>query len=172
MNSAPIKSSAAKKMREKIIEQYPAIEQYMEDIWPKSAKVLQMKIKGEAYIHFLEVNGTIKFMEIRERAILPTLKLLLQYPTMMNQMVCDKGAIKHIMSGSNVMAPGLTSEGGKIFDNLEIGAPVAIMAEGKKHAMGIGYLLQSSEEIKKTGKGQAIELIRFLNDQLWKEISI
>ena len=30
-------------------------------------------------------------------------------------------------------------------DNLEKGAPVALMVEGKKHAIGIGYLLQSSD---------------------------
>ena len=45
------------------------------------------------------------------------------------------------MSGSNVMAPGLTSEGAKMTDDLEEGHPVAITAEGKKHAMGIGYLM-------------------------------
>ena len=68
------------------------------------------------------------------------------------------------------MAPGLTSEGGTIHPGLEPGAPVAVMAEGKKHAMAIGYLNMSSDAIKETGKGQAIEIILFLNDQVWKEI--
>ena len=81
------------------------------------------------------------------------------YPDMIPHMVCDKGAIRHIFSGSNVMAPGLTSAGGKIFEGLEVGAPVAIMAEGKTHAMGVGYLGMSSADIKDTGKGMAIELI-------------
>ena len=80
------------------------------------------------------------FIEIRDKSILPMLRVLHKYPNMMSHMVCDKGAIKHIFSGSNVMAPGLTSEGGIITPDLEEGAPVAIMAEGKKHAMGIGFL--------------------------------
>ena len=50
---------------------------------------------------------------------------------MMDQMQCDKGAIKHIFSGSNVMAPGLTSEGGAVAEGLAAGAPVAITAQGK-----------------------------------------
>ena len=70
------------------------------------------------------------FIEMRDRAILPMLRTLHKYPQMMDKMVCDKGAIKHILSGSHVMAPGLTSEGGIIFEGLEEGAPVAIMAEG------------------------------------------
>ena len=65
----------------------------------------------------------------------------IQYPFMMDSMICDKGAIKHIFSGSHVMAPGLTSEGGTIPDkSLEKGAPIALFAEGKKHALAIGYL--------------------------------
>ena len=99
------------------------------------------------------------FLEIRDRATLPMLKVLHRFPFMMDHMVCDKGAIRHIFSGSHVMAPGLTSEGGIIHPHLECGSPVAIMAEGMKHAMAIGYLSMSSTDIKESGKGQAIEVI-------------
>ena len=86
-------------------------------------------------------------------------------------MQCDKGAIRHIFSGSNVMAPGLTSEGGSIPDKtLATGSPVAIYAEGMQHARGIGFLAQSSDEIRETKKGNAIDSIQFLNDSLWKDI--
>ena len=45
------------------------------------------------------------------------------------------------------MAPGLTSAGGKITPDLQVKAPVAITAEGKVHAMAIGVLSMSSEDI-------------------------
>ena len=85
----------------------------------------------------------------------------------MPHMQCDKGAIKHIFSGSNVMAPGLTSPGGRM-DDVEVGEVVAIMAEGKEHAMGMGITFMSSDEIRTENKGIAIELIQFINDGLWK----
>lgn len=66
------------------------------------------------------------------------------------------------------MAPGLTSEGGKIHPDLQIKAPIAIMAEGKEHAMGLGVLSQSSETISSEKKGQAIEVLQFINDAVWK----
>ena len=44
------------------------------------------------------------------------------------------------------------------------------MAEGMKHAMAIGFLLKSSDDIKSENKGMAIENIQFLNDYLWKDI--
>ena len=71
---------------------------------------------------------------------MPMLKLLHKYPNILPHMVCDKGAIRHIFSGSNVMAPGLTSEGGSIAEGVPEGGAVAIMAEGKKHAMGVGLM--------------------------------
>ena len=79
-------------------------------------------------------------MEIRDYPVMPMLRILHAYPFMMDKMQCDKGAIKHIFSGSHVMAPGLTSEGGKVHEGLEKMAPVAITAEGKEHAMAIGVL--------------------------------
>ena len=68
-------------------------------------------------------------------------------------MQCDKGAIKHIFSGSHIMAPGITSPGGHLVADLPDRAPVAVMAEGKKHAMAIGILNMSSKQIKEENKG-------------------
>ena len=144
MNSAPLKASIAKTLRAKVIETYPNIEEHIEEIWPKKAKVLTLKFKGENQYNFIRIEDEIVFMEMRDRAIIPMLRTLHKFPMMMEKMQCDKGAIRHIFSGSNVMAPGLTSEGGIIAPNLNVGVPVAIMAEGKKHAMGIGYLQMSS----------------------------
>ena len=120
---------------------------------------------------WIMVEDKIEFFELRDRPIMPMLHLLHKCPTILPHMKCDKGAIKHIFSGSNVMAPGLTSQGGVIADGVEKGWPVAIMAEGKQHAMGVGMMEQSSEDLKKSGKGVAIEVIQYLNDQLWKEIN-
>lgn len=106
-------------------------------------------------------------MEIRDYAMMPMLRILHRYPHMMDVMQCDKGAIKHIFSGSHVMAPGLTSAGGSVKPGLEVKAPVAIMAEGKVHAMAIGSLSMSSSEIVSKNKGQAIEVIQFMNDSVW-----
>ena len=98
------------------------------------------------------------------------LRVLHEYPFMMKKMQCDKGAIKHIFSGSNVMAPGLTSEGGNMDMSCEEGEAVAITAEGKEHAMGIGFMLMSAEETKEKNAGMAIELVQYMNDAVWKDI--
>lgn len=58
-----------------------------------------------------------------------------------------------------MMAPGLLSAGGALPPGLPAGAIVAIDAEGKAHAAGVGRLTASSDEIRKAGKGVAVEVV-------------
>lgn len=47
--------------------------------------------------------------------------IILSDPNMMKTVQVDKGAIKFVLSGANVMCPGLTSKGGKLPDGLKKG---------------------------------------------------
>ncbi|CAI5950624.1 unnamed protein product [Closterium sp. NIES-64] len=89
-------------------------------------------------------------------------------PDMMRKMQVDRGAIKFVMSGANIMCPGLTSPGGKMDDGIPTDSPVAIFAEGKENALAIGYTKMSSDDIRKINKGIGVDLMHYLNDGLWK----
>jgi len=58
----------------------------------------------------------------------------------------DKGAIKFVLSGANIMCPGLTSPGGKM-TQCDKNTVVAIMAEGKQHALAIGITKMTTDEM-------------------------
>lgn len=117
---------------------------------------------------FYQVCDQIAFLDVRDLPLLPMLRIVHQYPTLMqNRMQCDKGAIKHIFSGSHVMAPGLLSEGGHCVEGLPTNAPVSVFAEGKEHAMAVGVLQMSSAQIMKEKKGEAITICNFMNDGIW-----
>ena len=62
-------------------------------------------------------------------------------------MQIDKGAIPHVLKGSDIYAPGLVSAGGKIQENVKIEEIVAIYSENKQHALGVGQMLMSSQEL-------------------------
>ena len=64
----------------------------------------------------------------------------------MKKLQVDKGAIKYVFSGANVMCPGLTSPGGRLED-VNLNEVVAITAEGKDHALAIGFTLMSSDDM-------------------------
>ncbi|GAB9473201.1 Fumarylacetoacetate hydrolase domain-containing protein 2 [Globisporangium polare] len=163
--SSKVKSSQQRTIRSKILEQYPDIEPYLEALLPKKAPMVVAKCQNHVQIVLHE--GEPVFYNQRDGPFMPTLKLLHKIPHIMKQVRADKGAIPFVLSGANVMCPGLTSAGGEMSEELEAGTPVAIMAEGKEHAMAIGVLTLSTEEIRKQNKGIGIEMVHFLGDDLW-----
>lgn len=70
------------------------------------------------------MKHTPLFFAERDGPWYPTLRLLHQYPEMMKKLRVDKGALKFVMSGANIMCPGLTSPGATIHD--EVSLSVAI----------------------------------------------
>eukprot|EP01036_Dinobryon_divergens_P022990 gene22990-31298_t len=123
-------------------------------------------------VQLIVVNNEILFYNQRDGPFYPTLKLLHKYPTMMNKIQVDKGAIRFILGGANIMCPGITSKGGKIFESLDAEEPVAIYAEGKEHAMAIGLTKMSTDMIAKVNSGIAVETVHYLMDGLWQTKTI
>ena len=57
------------------------------------------------------IDNVPLFFQERDGPWCPTLRILHQYPDMMPKLRADKGAIKFVLSGANIMCPGLTSPG-------------------------------------------------------------
>jgi PUA domain protein len=91
-------------------------------------------------------SGDPVFFKERDGQFIPVLRLLHKYPFLLPPQQVDKGAIKFVLSGANIMCPGLTSKGGKL-TSCEKDKIVAIMAEGKQHALAIGITKMSSDEM-------------------------
>ncbi|KAL3728373.1 hypothetical protein ACJRO7_033027 [Eucalyptus globulus] len=90
------------------------------------------------------------------------------YPNIMKKLQVDRGAIKFVLAGANIMCPGLTSPGGALDDEVGAETPVAIMAEGKQHALAIGFTKMSAKDIRAVNKGIGVDNMHYLNDGLWK----
>ena len=103
--------------------------------------------------------------------IIPHLKLVHAYPQCFPTVGIDRGAIRFVLSGATLMAPGLTSAGGKLPDKgeeIKTGDVVAVTAEGKDEICLIGQLTMGTEEIKDKKKGVVMEQGHYLGDGLWK----
>ena len=91
---------------------------------------------------------------------------------MLPKMVVDEGAAPHIMSGSNVFCVGFTGPGGNIPDGLEKDAIVGVYVQGKEHAVAIGTMALSGEDIKKKNKGVGVKNLHYLADGLWPIVQL
>lgn len=91
----------------------------------------------------------------------------------------DRGAIKFVLSGANIMyflqksdltvrCPGLTSKGARMDGDIPVDTVVAVMAEGKEHAMAVGQMKMSSSDIRTINKGIGVETLTYLGDPLWQ----
>merc|ERR1712130_872581 len=136
-SSTQLKQSIQRDIRKGILAQYPMLEPFADDLLPKKTPMFLAKCRNHINIYLIDnVPLFFTIFEGKENnPFFPTLKLLHQYPDILPHMQVDRGAVKFIMSGANIMCPGLTSEGAKMDLSVQKEKPVAIMVEGKKHAL-------------------------------------
>jgi PUA domain protein len=136
------------------------------------------------------IGSTPIFYQHMTDALLPHLKLVHRFPKCFPSIRIDRGAIRFVLSGATLMAPGLTSTGGRLPNGnadeegvygetgegegwyggreLEKGEPVVICAEGKEEACAVGLLSMGTKEVKEKGKGPVVEDAHYLGDGLWR----
>ncbi|XP_033212615.1 malignant T-cell-amplified sequence 1 homolog [Belonocnema kinseyi] len=161
-----LKSSVQKGIRSRLLELYPYLEGYADQIIPKKDSFRIVKCHDHIEI-MVNGSGELLFFRHREGPWMPTLKLLHKYPFFLPKQQVDKGAIRFVLSGANIMCPGLTSKGAQMTP-VPKGTVVAVMAEGKQHALAVGVATLSTEDIAKVNKGVGVENCHYLNDGLWQ----
>lgn len=172
-----LKSSVQRGIRTSLLETYADTlgaddGALLEKIWPKKEKISSVKFKRE-HVQLLLLNSMPIFFQHYDGPFLPTLHILHQYPALLPSVQVDRGAIRFLISGANVMAPGLTSAGGRLPQAdkgekpLDAGSTVAIRCQGKENEVSVGKLQLPTEEILAKGKGVAIDNLHYLGDDLW-----
>jgi len=110
------------------------------------------------------------FWQHMDDPIIPHLRVVHQFPQCFSRIGIDRGAIRFVLSGATLMAPGLTSKGGRLPDadeELKAGGVAVIEAEGKEEACLVGQLRMGTEEIKEMKKGVVMDTGHYLGDGLW-----
>ncbi|KAL5533280.1 TMA20 [Sanghuangporus sanghuang] len=163
-----LKSSAQRAIRSQLLEQLSINAETLEQIWPKKEPLILVKCKDRISLYV--VNGEPLFFQQFDEQLYPTLRLLHKYPDILPRLQVDRGAIRHLLAGANMMCPGFTSAGGRLppeEEALPAQKAIGIFCEGKEHAAGVGVLKLGTEEIKKTTKGVGAEVKSYLGDGLW-----
>jgi len=99
----------------------------------------------------------------KDDKVIPTLRLLLKKLPDKNLVVVDMGAIKFLIKGADVMAPGIVDAD----ENINEGDVVFVVDENHKKPICIGIALMSGKEMKEEDKGKAVENIHYVGDKLW-----
>jgi PUA domain protein len=110
-----LNKSATKDIRQHAIESFPSFELIADDVLPKKGQLVSYRLRSEHKTDIVTLDNDVLFFN-KEQLIVPHLRLVHQYPDLLPRMQIDKGGLKHIYDGSNVMCPGLTSPGGILAD--------------------------------------------------------
>ncbi|KAI5780434.1 PUA-like domain-containing protein [Geopyxis carbonaria] len=164
-----LKSSAQRNVRSKILSQFPLLEPHIDFLLPKKSQLDHIKLPDRLALYSL--NGAVLFWQHFDDALIPHLRIVHMYPDCFPSIQVDRGAIRFVMAGAQLMCPGLTSPGARLpaaEDKIEKGQVVQVRAEGKEHACMVGVLAMGTEEIKSVNKGVAVEAGHYLGDALWK----
>lgn len=167
--STQVKSSVQRALKNQLLEAHPGLtEEILEILIPKKNPLVQYKVGPHLMLYCRHVEHEDRIptdvpvlFQHRDGPILPTLKLVHQYPTLgLKQVTVDKGAIPFILGGANIMCPGLTNPGSEMppdgltqdvqgFDvpGLTKGEGVIVYAQGKEHAIAVAVMLMSSNEM-------------------------
>jgi len=167
-SQSEVRSSQRRTYLKQIKELYPKLdEEMLEKLIPKKSLMLA---KCPDHINVL-VSMTSKlplFFNQRDGPWYPTLRLLHLLGPFMNVLRVDSGAIPFVISGANIMCPGITNPGGEIPEDLPVDTPVQIMAQGKELPIAVGITKMSTDDMKSINKGIGVDVLHFLNDGLWR----
>lgn len=191
ITSAPpqkLKTSVQRSLRQSLLATYPLLVPFADEVLPKKASLQSIKLPDRAVLYVLEREPL--FFESGKPGdvpLLPHLRLVHRFPQAFPSIRIDRGAIRYVLGGATLMAPGLTSPGGRLPDprtlpdgreaaddegrwsrELQKGEPVVITAEGKLEACAVGLLVAGTKDVKDKGKGPVVEDAHFLGDGLWR----
>ncbi|KAJ7046612.1 hypothetical protein C8F04DRAFT_202829 [Mycena alexandri] len=167
-SQTPVKTSVQRSIRANVLSQWKTEPETLEAIWPKKEGL--MHVKCREHISIYTIHGEPLIFQHFDGPFYPTLRLLHKYPYILPMVKVDRGAIRFLLAGAHMMCPGLTSAGGYLPPAdaaLPANTPVAIHAEGKEHAVGVGITKLGTEEMRTVNKGVGVEIATYLGDDLW-----
>lgn len=119
------------------------------------------KIALEEYSLIL-VDGKPLLFEI-EGCLFPTVRGALEMELQKRVVTVDKGAIRFVSKGADIMAPGIVAADPEIKE----GDLVIIVEETHRKPLAIGKALMIGAEMVEATSGKAIKSITHVGDKLW-----
>ncbi len=84
-----------------------------------------------------------------------------------SKVVVDKGAVKHILNGADVMAPGIVSVDLDKVDKLK----TCIVVNEDNYVLSAGYFIVTREELEEhlaRCRGRVVKNLHYVGDKIWK----
>ncbi|KAH6631459.1 hypothetical protein F5144DRAFT_219494 [Chaetomium tenue] len=125
-----LKSSIQRSIRQSILTTYPLLTPHIDEVLPKKHSLEQIKLPDRVALFVID-GHPIAYQQDNNRVLLPHLRLVHRFPHCFPTVRIDRGAIRFVLSGATLMAPGLTSAGGRLPIPVDRDALAAAAAGGE-----------------------------------------
>jgi len=156
-----IRHMLSKKERRKVVEE---LKQRFSNLEINVKTQIEIGVCDEKTIYF--VNSEPIALKDESGRIVPLLKFIYKANTMLGLplVIVDMGAVKHLLHGADVMAPGIV----KIIGSFSKGDLALVVDEKYGKPLAVCEALYSSEEISKMSKGKVLKNLHYVGDKMWK----
>lgn len=150
---------AQKQWSKSDIKSFLETNRYAEKIIDKKTSVAEDKgillVKGKPY--FFELDGQWY----------PTLHLLMENSALLPKIVVDKGAIRFVVNGADIMRPGIVTADEWTVDekNYQV---VVIVDETVGKPIAVGTCELSSAELLSRDSGKLVKNLHRIGDDIWE----
>ncbi len=131
-----------------------------------SAKLFQADM-----IEVIETNASVSLFLVNKKPLLmdtgdwvfPTLRGAVQLPFPERRVAVDAGAIPFVVTGADIMRPGIVS----VTDDVKAGLPVQIVDERHGKPLAIGIALYDAPVIRENMAGKMVKKFHHVGDEIW-----
>jgi PUA domain protein len=153
-----LRTKEAKSVLERASEK---LEVDLEQIFKAKANV---EIVETEFAEILFINGKPVLVKAGEN-VFPTL-IFNEFLALAPKVVVDMGAVPHVCSGANIMAPGIVRFDGEF----RKGDFVLVVDEKHDKPIAVGEILYDVETVKMVSQGVVVRNIHFVGDRIWNFI--
>ena len=156
-----IRHALSKKERRKVVEE---LRKRFSDLEINVKSQIEIGACGKKTIYF--VNSEPIALRDESGRLIPLLRFIYKANTMLGLplVVVDMGAVKHILNGADVMAPGIV----RIIGSFSKGDLALVGDEKYGKPLAVCEALYSSEEISRMSKGKVLKNLHYVGDKIWK----
>ncbi|MFP4523249.1 MAG: PUA domain-containing protein [Candidatus Nanoarchaeia archaeon] len=127
---------------------------------PLAKNLISKKSKVVEENNKLFINDELAFIQEEKRGKwFPSLHILLSKKLSLPNVVVDKGAIRFVVKGADIMRPGIVD-----IDEFKKNDFVVIVDEMMKKPLAVGKALKSSQELKEEKEGKSIQSLHYFGD--------
>ena len=123
-----------------------------------------VKLSKSEVVYLLD--GKPIAVEIPGGRLIPSIKALMDGVAELPRVVVDLGAVRHVINGADVMAPGIV----RVEGDFAKGDLVVVVDEKHGRPLCVGAALVDRSELASMSRGKVVENLHYVGDKLWNEL--